>query len=203
MGDVSNSGVEEVRAALKERIIDVIQKLYPDAKREGTTYRIPNVTGTATAKAKDKPNNPSLSIEVVRAGAKGSWNDFSTKEKGGIIDLIMASRKVSFWDALRWACEFLVMPMPHRSPSTPLTLEGTPLDTANPRALQDNKRRLSRHQEAKAYLTGERRGLTPQTIGRRPRARSADPTGRSWCVAQGRRSAALGPRRSPGSPETP
>ncbi|WP_407538664.1 hypothetical protein Q0M94_10810 [Deinococcus radiomollis] len=161
---MSSTGKEDIRTALQDRIIDVVQTLFPEAERDGTTFRVPNVTGKATAEG--EPNNPSLSIEVVRAGTKGLWFDFSTGEKGDIFALIMANKSMNFQEALRWACDFLGMPVPHRPFSAPLTKEGTPHDTANLQALHANKRRLGQHQEAMAYLTGERRGLTKETIER-------------------------------------
>lgn len=154
--------MEDIRADLQDRIVEVVRTLFPDARREGTTFRVPNVSGKATVGGKS--NNDSLSIEVVRAGAKGVWIDFSTGEKGGIFDLIMANRQMNFHEALKWACDFLRVPLPIRSFSGPLTKEGVPHDIANPQALNANKRRLRQSQEAQAYLLGERRGLTHQTI---------------------------------------
>lgn len=159
---MSGSTVDEIRAALQGQVIKVVKILYPDAKQEGTSYRVPNVSGKATKE--NSANSDSLSIEVVDPAKKGVWIDFSTGEKGGIIDLIMVSQNLDFPGALQWACDLLAMPVPSRKFSTPLTKQGLQHDYANPHALKANKRRLQQHPEALAYLTGERRGLTQQTI---------------------------------------
>ncbi|WP_157451916.1 hypothetical protein [Deinococcus aquatilis] len=158
---MSGPTVEDIRSALQERVMDVVKALFPDAKREGTTLRVPNVSEQVTVAGQISTG---LIIEVVRAGAQGLWHDVGTGEQGGMFDLIMASRSVDFQGALQWACEFVGRPMPIRSFSGPKTKEGVLHDTANPRALDANKRRLMQQPEAQAYLRGAQCGLTQETI---------------------------------------
>lgn len=146
---------DDVRSALQDRIVEVVQALYPAAQKDGNSFRLGNLQG--------EPGT-SLSIEVVRKGAQGAWTDFSTNEKGGIFDLIQASQGLDFKQALVWACSFLGLSPSVRTFAAPLTREGTEISFANLRALEANERRLQQNPDALAYLNGEWHGLTRTTI---------------------------------------
>lgn len=147
--------LDDVRNLLQERAAEIVTSLYPNAKRDGSTYRLGNLQGD--------PGN-SLSIEVLRDGRKGLWIDFATDEKGDIFHLIQAAYACDFKQALKWATEYLGLPpVVHHFPK-PLTQAGKEVGIANIKSLAANQRKLQENGLALEYLQGERRGLKQFTI---------------------------------------
>lgn len=151
----------KVGLALKERAEDVVAALFSEARQESATIRVGSLNGKAGS---------SLSIEVVREDAKDPWAVHNPQEgrpsRSGIFDLIMASKNLTFAQAVDWGCNFLGWARPQftRSFSVPRTKGGKAFGLASPRTLSDNAKRLLEHPEAMAYLTGEKGGLTLATI---------------------------------------
>lgn len=146
---------DEVRSALLDQIVELMQVLYPSARRDKNSFWLGSLRGELGHR---------LRIEAVGEGVRGTWIDSNSGEKGGIFDLIQASLGLDFRQALAWACSFLDLPPPLWSFAVPLTREGTAIGFANLRALEAGERRLQQHPDALAYLTGTQRGLTQTTI---------------------------------------
>ena len=147
--------VEDVRMGLLREIVKVITTLFPAAKQDGSSYRLGGLDG--------EPGS-SLSIEVKNEARKGAWIDFATDERGGIFELIQAAQGTDFQGALQWSTEFLGLPPVIRNIPKPLTREGKQIGIASLQALAHNERQLKKSPKALAYLQGQKRGLTLETM---------------------------------------
>jgi twinkle protein len=81
----------ELSSRLASRATDVCGKLLPKGKKLGREWKVADLSG-----------EPGDSLSVCTAGAKaGKWSDFATGESGDLIDLWMACRNLSMFEAIK------------------------------------------------------------------------------------------------------
>jgi len=82
----------EIKQAIITQIESIIKDLFPEARKKGADYRVGSVDGE---------KGESLSISFGGEGF-GKWQDFSTGEKGDIIDLVKLTQHVDYKGALNY-----------------------------------------------------------------------------------------------------
>jgi len=91
----------EIKAALAERIEQLVEGLLPNAYRDGRCLRVGSVRGEA---------GQSLVI-YLDGSRRGQWKDFAEPARyGDGIDLIAAVRGIELVDAMDWSEEWLANP---------------------------------------------------------------------------------------------
>ena len=104
------SDARTVKEALRERVEELAQFLFPSGKREGVHWCVGNVTGA-----------PGKSFKICIAGDKaGLWGDFadSRKHSRSLLDLWMQARNVDFTRALHEAAQWTQQPLNGSAPTT-------------------------------------------------------------------------------------
>lgn len=88
----------EIKAALAERIEQLVEGLLPNAYRDGRCLRVGSVRGEA-----------GQSLAIYLDGSKrGRWSDFATGEYGDALDLVnVVLDKADMTEAMDWAEEWL------------------------------------------------------------------------------------------------
>jgi len=87
----------EVSRLLADRAIEVAEYLLPAGKKKSAEWRAGSVLGDA---------GDSLGVHL-NGNKAGVWSDFSSGEKGDLLDLWMASRGVNLVQAIKDASDFL------------------------------------------------------------------------------------------------
>jgi hypothetical protein len=92
-----NMDASDIKRALVVRIESLVVDLLPNGHREGHEWRCGSLSG-----------EPGNSLAVHLTGAKaGIWCDFSTGQRGDILDLIQAILGLTMIEALDWSCRWL------------------------------------------------------------------------------------------------
>ena len=85
----------EIRQAITPQIEQIIKDTFPAAKKKGADYRIGSIDG-----------DPGESMSISCSGEGfGKWQDFSTGEKGDIIDIIKITQGVEYKSALKYLAQ--------------------------------------------------------------------------------------------------
>jgi hypothetical protein len=154
--------IEEVRQYLQANIDELIYHLYgSDATLSGKEWRVAEANG-----------GKGTSCVIARRGNKaGLWFDHNPGapyKKGGIIDLIVIAKNLSFGEAIEWAIDWLNLnaDLSGGYAATSAINLKRPLDiqTAGPENLARLESNLQRHPAALQYLYN--RGLTLSTINK-------------------------------------
>lgn len=94
-----NRETEEIKEALKGRIVPLCEKLLPDGKAKGRLWVAHNpITG-------DYAQSPEFKVALTRD--VGAWKDYREGEKGDVIGLIAYLNATDFRGAMDWARDFL------------------------------------------------------------------------------------------------
>lgn len=92
----------EISLLLAREVESVVEKLFPNGKREGREWVVGSTDG-----------EPGKSLKVCVAGPKvGVWKDFASDNGGDLLDLWAASRSVSLAEAFNEAREWLGVSVP-------------------------------------------------------------------------------------------
>lgn len=152
------SNAKQISEMLAKDAANVCAYLLRDGKKHGAEFKAGSTSGEA---------GNSLSVRLTGAKA-GVWSDFSTGEKGDLLDLFVAVNGYSFPQALADAKRFLGVTdsMPER-PSKTYTRPAKPKGTSVP---------VSRVRE---WLNG--RGITDETIDAF-RVREVSRNGGTWAL---------------------
>lgn len=152
------SNAKQISEMLAKDAANVCAYLLRDGKKHGAEFKAGSTSGEA---------GNSLSVRLTGAKA-GVWSDFSTGEKGDLLDLFVAVNGYSFPQALADAKQFLGVTdsMPER-PSKTYTRPAKPKGTSVP---------VSRVRE---WLNG--RGITDETIDAF-RVREVSRNGGTWAL---------------------
>ena len=104
----------EITAELARRVDVVVPALFKNAQKRGNHFFVG-----------DLDDNQGDSLYVHRRGGRcGVWCDCATGEKGDLLGLVKAVRRLSTAEACKWALEFLGLPddaqdiADHRGPKT-------------------------------------------------------------------------------------
>lgn len=112
---MNNLSAGEISRLLAQRAESFCEHLFPNGKKEGHEYCIGSISGEA-----------GKSLKIHLSGEKsGVWADFSTNEKGDLLDLIRLNRSVSLVEAIKYAEVYLgvgsniIMPPTRKSYTRP------------------------------------------------------------------------------------
>jgi len=89
------SRIRQAKAALLDRLDEIVRELVPGGKRTGSTYAARN-----PARA---DRNAGSFVVWMRGIAAGGWKDYATGEQGDIIDLVCLAKATNRAGALAWA----------------------------------------------------------------------------------------------------
>ncbi|PZM07598.1 toprim domain-containing protein [Rhizobium tubonense] len=100
--------IVEIKHKLNDRIIAVVEYLLPNGRKDGNEWRAGSTGGE---------KGKSLGVHLVGSKA-GVWSDFSSSEGGDLVDLWMATRRMSLAPALEDISSWLGLskPEPFRDP---------------------------------------------------------------------------------------
>lgn len=90
--------MKQVKAALLDRLDQVVRDLGISGKRTGTT-----ITGKNPARA---DRSAGSFIVWMKGPASGAWKDYATGEQGDIIDLVCLAKGCDRKAALQWAADY-------------------------------------------------------------------------------------------------
>lgn len=125
---MNNLSAGEISRLLAMRAESFCEYLFPNGKKEGQEYCVGSISGEA-----------GKSLKIHLSGDKsGVWADFSTNEKGDLLDLIRLNRSVSLVDAIKYAEVYLgvgsiiIMPPERKSYSRPKFENPPKIDQSSP-----------------------------------------------------------------------
>lgn len=95
------SRIRQAKAALLDRLEEIVRELVPGGHKSGSTY-------TAKNPARADRNAGSF-VVWLRGVAAGGWKDYATGEQGDIIDLVCLAKATDRAGALEWAEDRLGM----------------------------------------------------------------------------------------------
>jgi hypothetical protein len=104
----------EVAGELSDRILKIVEELFPAGRCDGREWRVGNIAGEAGS---------SLAVHLTGPKA-GLWHDFATGESGDALDLVRAALGIDMPAALAWSRRWLGLgdgaaELPIRSYPTP------------------------------------------------------------------------------------
>lgn len=114
--------ITQITRGLASRAQSVAEYLLPNGRREGNEWRVGSIGGEA---------GKSLGLHLTGDKA-GVWADFGSNDKGDLLDLWSAVRRVSLADAIIQAREWLGLarPEPYRQPEKSYVRPPKPVCTA-------------------------------------------------------------------------